>query len=186
MELTSKDDIYVWDNFFDQAVFDDLISKSEYVPWKYCEVVSESKGNPVERFMTWNIYEEGAVDFDPMQISNVIDQTCRKRILEKISHADIVDMKRLRFNGTMKGEGYVMWPHADIFSDQSTIWTIVIYLKGDGGTTIYEHKDGPELTTVDFKPNRAVMFPSRCWHRAESPKDSYFRTSLGVVYMFDA
>src|SRR5210317_635541 len=148
MESISKENIYVWDNFFDQEVFNDLIAKSEYVPWKYCEVVSESKGNPVERFMTWNIYEEDQIDFDPMRISDVIDNTCRKRIIEKIPKADIVDMKRLRFNGTMNGNGYTMWPHADIHSEQSTIWTIVIYLKGDGGTTIYEHKDGPELTTV--------------------------------------
>ena len=182
----SKDHIFVWDNFFSDQLFNDLLSKSEYVPWKYCEVVSESEGNPVERFMTWNIYEEGAVHFDPMNIMHPIDKSCQANILLKIPQAKIVDMKRLRFNGTMKGEGYTMWPHADIFSEQTTVWTIVIYLKGDGGTTIYEHKDGPILTTVEFKPNRAVMFPSRCWHKAESPVDSYFRTSLGVVYMFDA
>ena len=186
MESTSKEDIYVWDNFFEQEVFDDLIHKSEFVPWKYCEVVSESQGNPVERFMTWNIYEEGHVDFDPMNLKGIIDNTCRTRILEKLPKADIADMKRLRFNGTMKGEGYVMWPHADIFGEQPSVHTIVVYLQGDGGTTIYEHKNGPELLTVDFKPNRAVMFPSQCWHRAESPKNSYFRTSLGIVYMFDA
>jgi hypothetical protein len=180
------DNIHVWDNFFPEDMFKELIHKSDFVPWKYCEVQSESDGNPIERFMTWNIYEEDIVAFDPMQIKDKVDSVCRQRILEKVPNADIVDMKRLRFNGTMKGEGYTMWPHADIFSEQTSVWTIVIYLKGDGGTTIYEHKDGPKLTTVDFKPNRAVMFPSRCWHKAESPEETYFRTSLGVVYMFDA
>jgi len=182
---TSIDNIYVWDNFFNEETYNDLVAKSEFVPWKFCEVVSES-GQGTERFLTWNIFEEGAVHFDPMGIMPMIDQQCRDKIHEKIPHAKIFDMKRLRFNGNMKGEGYQMYPHADIFSDQETIWTIVIYLQGDGGTTIYEHKGGPALTTVEFKPNRAVMFPSRCWHNAISPTSNYFRTSLGAVYMFDS
>ena len=182
---TSIDNIHVFDNFLDPKVFEDIISKSEFVPWKYCEVVSESDGAPVERFMTWNIYEEGQVHFDPMVLMDVIDDECRKQIPKKIPNAIIHDMKRLRFNGTMKGEGYTMWPHADIHEQQDTVWTIVVYLKGDGGTSFYKEKDGDVLTVVDFKPNRAVMFPSMYWHRAMSPQENYFRTSLGIVYMID-
>lgn len=185
IHTTAIDNIIVFDNFFDTEVFEDIISKSEYVPWKYCEVVSESEGNPVERFMTWNIYEEGHVHFDPMQLMDIVDEQCRKQIQKKKPEAVIHDMKRLRFNGTMQGKGYTMWPHADIHHQQETVWTIVVYLKGDGGTTFYKEKNGDLLTTVDFKPNRAVMFPSMYWHRAESPRKNYFRTSLGIVYMID-
>ena len=52
IHTTAIDNIIVFDNFFDTEVFEDILSKSEYVPWKYCEVISESEGNPVERFMT--------------------------------------------------------------------------------------------------------------------------------------
>ena len=74
IHTTAIDNIIVFDNFFDTEVFEDILSKSEYVPWKYCEVVSESEGNPVERFMTWNIYEEGHVHFDPMQLMDIVDE----------------------------------------------------------------------------------------------------------------
>jgi len=184
--MAKIDNIYIWDKFFKPDTFNELLRRSEFVPWKYCEVVSESKDHPIERFLTWNIYEEGVVHFDPMNIMPVIDEECRPRILEKLPTATIHDMKRLRFNGTLKGEGYTMWPHSDIHGDQETVWTIVVYLQGDGGTTFYQHKDGPEVATVEFVPNRAVMFPSTMWHRAESPKNSYFRTSIGLVYMIDS
>lgn len=180
----SIDDIYVWDNFLKEETFAELKHKTDYVPWKFCEVVSES-GQGTERFMTFNIWEEGIVDFDPMNIKQLIDIECRLKIKEKMPNATIHDMKRLRFNGTMKGEGYKMFPHKDIFSEQETVWTIVHYIKGDGGTSFYTKKNGDLITTVDFKPNRAVMFPSRVWHNAESPETAYFRTSLGIVYMID-
>lgn len=187
--MVEVDKIITWDNFFPDDVFTDLVAKSEFVPWKYCEVVSESTGltqeHLVERFMTWNIYEEGHVHFDPMNIMDPIDKHCRTNIQKTYPDAIVHDMKRLRFNGTMKGEGYVMWPHADIHGDQPTVYTIVVYLNGDGGTSFYDKKGGTKIKTVDFKPNRAVMFPSTMWHNAESPMDSYFRTSLGIVFMVD-
>lgn len=187
--MDQVDKVVTWDNFLPDDVFQSILQKSEYVPWKYCEVVSESTGltqeHLVERFMTWNIYEEGHVHFDPMQIMDPIEDACRVKIQEKFPNATVHDMKRLRFNGTMKGEGYVMWPHADIHGDQPTVYTIVVYLKGDGGTSFYDQKGGNKIKTVDFEPNRAVMFPSTIWHNAESPMESYFRTSLGIVFMVD-
>jgi len=188
--MINSDNIYVWDNFFPKEVFNDIVKKSEYVPWKYCEVVSESVGltqeHLVERFMTWNIYEEGQIHFDPMNLMPVVDEHSRKNILDKCPSAKVHDIKRFRFNGTMKGEGYTMWPHADIHGDQETVWTIVVYLKGDGGTSFYDKKGGTKIKTVDFAPNRAVMFPSMMWHNAESPTQTYFRTSLGIVFMIDS
>ena len=37
-------------------------------------------------------------------------------------------LKRLRFNGTFAGDGYKMYPHADIHGDQDSVWTIVVFL----------------------------------------------------------
>ena len=59
------DNIKVVDDWFDPLTLKILNDKIPLLQWSFHEVVSESEGNPVERFMTNNIYEEQELDNDP-------------------------------------------------------------------------------------------------------------------------
>ena len=47
--MDSIDKIVVVDNWFDHLTLKILNDKIDQLQWKFCEVVSESEGNPVER-----------------------------------------------------------------------------------------------------------------------------------------
>ena len=59
------DNIKVIDDFFDPLTLKILNDKIPLLQWGFHEVISESDGHPVERFMTNNVYEEQELDNAP-------------------------------------------------------------------------------------------------------------------------
>ena len=180
------DNIKVIDDSFDPLTLKILNDKIPLLQWGFHEVISESDGHPVERFMTNNVYEEQELDSDPQVVLPLIDRVCQMQLANIFPNIKQNGLKRLRFNGTFAGDGYKMYPHADIHGDQDSVWTIVIFLNdSDGGTSFYTDKGKTKVKTVDFKQNRAVIFPSKVWHNAESPTKTYWRVTIGACYMFE-
>ena len=74
------DNIKVVDNWFDPLTLKILNDRIPYLQWGFHEVVSESEGNPVERFMTNNIYEEQELDSDPQNLIPLIDRASQMQL----------------------------------------------------------------------------------------------------------
>jgi len=108
-----------------------------------------------------------------------------------IPDAAIANIHRIHFNGQFPTNNKLSL-HYDW--DIPDMWTVVYYLDGEDGDTIFYNSpavdsDGEliipsEIHRVEFKPNRAVFFPSYYWHAAENPKDG-FRISLAFNYLLN-
>jgi hypothetical protein len=105
-----------------------------------------------------------------------------------IPDAAVTNIYRVHFNGQFPTNNKLA-VHFDW--DILDMWTVVYYLDGDEGDTLFYENPAPdqlgnllppkEVYRVKFKKNRAVFFPSIYWHAAENPL-SGFRISLAFNY----
>lgn len=105
-----------------------------------------------------------------------------------IPDATVINIHRVHFNGQFPSDEE-LGLHYDW--DDLDMWTMVYYMEGTGGDTVFFDNPQPdehgnlqkplEIFRSPFKPNRAVFFPSFYWHYAENPPRG-FRISLSFNY----
>lgn len=105
--------------------------------------------------------------------------------------AEVRTIHRVHFNGQFPSNEelgmHYDWEDLDM-------WTLVYYMEGTGGDTVFFDNPVPdengslqkpaEIFRSEFKPNRAVFFPSFYWHYAENPPQG-FRVSLSFNYLLN-
>ena len=108
-----------------------------------------------------------------------------------IPDAGVMNIQRVHFNGQFPTDDKLAM-HIDW--DIPDMWTMVYYLDGEDGDTIFysdpeidehdEYTPPQEAYKVKFKKNRAIFFPSYYWHAAENPTRG-FRVSLAFNYLLN-
>lgn len=102
-----------------------------------------------------------------------------------------INIHRVHFNGQFPSNEelglHYDWEDVDM-------WTMVYYVDGTGGDTVFFDNPAPdengnlqkpkEIFRTEFKPNRAIFFPSFYWHYAENPPAG-FRISLSINYLLN-
>jgi hypothetical protein len=105
--------------------------------------------------------------------------------------AKVLNIHRVHFNGQFPSNEelglHYDWEDLDM-------WTMVYYIDGTGGDTVFFDNPEPgedgvlqkpkEIFRSEFKLNRAVFFPSFYWHYAENPPTG-FRISLSFNYLLN-
>jgi hypothetical protein len=115
----------------------------------------------------------------------------RKHLTNLIPDAEVLTVHRSHLNGQFPTDNKLAI-HYDF--DIMNMWTMVYYLDGDDGNTIFydnpkiddngEMQPPEPIHTIEFKRNRAVFFPSYYWHAAENPSNG-FRISLAFAYLLN-
>lgn len=108
-----------------------------------------------------------------------------------IPDAEVVSILRCHFNGHVYNK-QKLGIHYD-FDDLNT-WTMVYYLEGLDGDTVFYDNPQPdtngnlqkpkEIFRSNWKLNRAVFFPSYYYHYAEHPSEG-FRITLSFNYVLN-
>lgn len=108
-----------------------------------------------------------------------------------IPDASVLNIHRTHFNGQFPSNEE-LGLHYDF--DDLDMWTMVYYMEGTGGDTVFFENPEPdengnlnkpkEVFRSEWKPNRAVFFPSFYWHYAENPPAG-FRVSLSFNYLLN-
>ncbi len=122
-------------------------------------------------------------------ICNYFNDLWQDKILpEIIPDARVLNIHRVHFNGQFPSNEE-LGLHYDW--DDVDMWTVVYYMEGVDGDTVFFDNPKPddegnlskpnEIFRTKFKPNRAVFFPSCFWHYAENPSKG-FRISLSFNY----
>lgn len=108
-----------------------------------------------------------------------------------IPDSSVINVHRVHFNGQFPSNEelglHYDWEDLDM-------WTMIYYMEGTGGDTVFFDNPIPdeagvlqkpkEIFRSEFKLNRAVFFPSFYWHYAENPP-SGFRISLSFNYLLN-
>jgi hypothetical protein len=122
-------------------------------------------------------------------ICNVFNDLWQDEIMPKlIPDAQVVNIHRVHFNGTLPSNEE-LGLHYDW--DDLDVWTMVYYLDGTNGDTVFFDNPVPgetgelqkpkELARTTWKLNRAVFFPSYFWHYGQLPSEG-FRITLSFNY----
>jgi hypothetical protein len=125
-------------------------------------------------------------------IANYFNDLWQDHHLPKIMpDARVINIHRVHVNGQFPSNEE-LGMHYDW--DDLDMWTMVYYLDGTGGDTLFFENPEPnesgelskpkELHRISFKPNRAIFFPSFYWHSAENPPAG-LRTSLAFNYLLN-
>jgi len=122
-------------------------------------------------------------------ICNTFNDLWQDEIMPKlIPDSRVVNIHRVHFNGTLPSKEelglHYDWEELDM-------WTMVYYLDGADGDTIFYDDPKPdengnlpkpkEIFRTEFKLNRAIFFPSYFWHGGVLPSKG-FRISLSFNY----
>jgi hypothetical protein len=122
-------------------------------------------------------------------ICNTFNDLWQDEIMPKIiPDARVVNIHRVHFNGTLPSNEE-LGLHYDW--DELDMWTMVYYLDGDDGDTVFFDNPQPdengdlqrpkEIARTAWKLNRAVFFPSYFWHYGQLPSRG-FRITLSFNY----
>lgn len=181
--LVDKSQIIVMDDIFPKWFQDHLEKLCKDIEWTYVDILGMNNSGP-ENYLsrvTWdinfNIYN------DHKNITEIINSALVNDVIPKmLPECKIKSFIRLRFNGTLKG--YDLNPHID--NHDSNLWVLVYYINdSDGDTIFYDSDHSTEISRCEFKKGRAVLFPADIYHKAESPKNSRLRLSLGAIYFLE-
>lgn len=134
----------------------------------------------------------GPIAGDYKGIADTFNELWQREHLPKLMpDATVLNIHRSHLNGQFPTDNKLAI-HFDF--DMLDMWTMVYYLDGEDGNTIFY--DNPKIDengdmqppepihTVEFKRNRAVFFPSFYWHAAENPSQD-FRISLAFSYLLN-
>jgi hypothetical protein len=151
--------------------------------WEYGRVKS-SYNNEYENYYNCVLWHKNYPEAtDPLGgLSNVIASCFALELLP----AGPKSLQILRLNGTTPASK--QYPHRDCNISQPDVdqlWTIVWWpYSSDGGLRFWEDQidvDSPSQI-VEYKPNRAVIFPSSIPHASVTPSDWPMRVSLNSVW----
>ena len=112
--------------------------------------------------------------------------TIMKYVLNAIDdHAEYV-IKRIYANGQTATQSGVI--HID--HDDETAWTFLYYSTANwkpvyAGNTLFFDDEENIIETVQYKSNRAVLFPSKIPHMAEAPARQYGGLRTTIAYKLD-
>jgi hypothetical protein len=180
-EEPNPDQIIVLDNVFPGWLETYLDKICRDIPWQWIEL--DAMHNAGKEWalskLTFDLTSKYNSDYhDVTKLLN--DAFTIDVIPNALPTAQITRLARLRFNGTLRG--FDLNPHID-YHDNSA-WVIVYYVNdSDGDTVFYANDHVTEIKRCRYKKGRAVLFPADIHHKAEAPKNSPLRISIGVHYI---
>jgi len=189
--------IFVVDDVAPEWLYDSWVNRiTEAQRWKYG--MAATRQDYGRFFVLWVAQAgshkgpRGPFTGDHEGIANYFNDLWQDHHLPRlIPDATVMNIHRVHFNGQFPTNNKLA-VHLDW--DILDMWTMVYYLDGDDGDTLFYENPEPdeegnllppkEVHRVQFKKNRAVFFPSIYWHAAENPKEG-FRISLAFNYLLN-
>jgi hypothetical protein len=176
---TSK--IIVLDNIF-PGWFETYIDKiSKGIPWSWIEIdaMHDAGKEWALSYITFDLTSREVNEFH--SINKLINDALTIDVIPKaLPDLEVVRLARVRFNGTLRG--FDLNPHIDY--PDPIAWVLVYYVNdSDGDTVFYDLDHKTEIFRCQYKKGRAVLFPANIHHKAEAPKNSPLRISIGVHYI---
>lgn len=197
-QIVDKNKIFVVDDVAPKWLYDTWVEKARQMQrWKYG--MAATRQDRSRFFVTWVAQAgshrgpKGPFAGDHEGIVDYFNELWRWHHLPSIiPDAQILNIHRVHFNGQYPSNDklaiHLDWEDLDM-------WTMVYYLDGEEGDTIFYDTPQPDEETgelldpvpvhkIEFKKNRAIFFPSYYWHAAENPKEG-FRISLAFNYLLN-
>ena len=177
-------DIRVVDNVFPDWLLTTIQNGiSNLKQWEYGNVQSAYE-NKVENYFNCVLWHKNYPDADdPLKgLSNVIASCFALKLLDQGPKS----LQVLRLNGTTPAS--VQYPHRDCnmqVDDVDNTYSVVWYpFESTGGLRFWESDidiNNPSQT-IDYKCNRAVLFPSAIPHAGVNPTEWPMRVSVNSVW----
>lgn len=176
--------IQVVDNLFPNWLLTTIQNSiSNLKQWEYGNVQSAYE-DQMENYFNCVLWHKNYPDMeDPLKgISNVIASCFALELLPDGPKS----LQVLRLNGTTPAS--IQYPHRDCdmkLDDVDNTVSVVWYpFESTGGIRFWEEQVdiGNPSTVVEYKPNRAVIFPSQIPHAGISPTDWPMRVSVNSVW----
>lgn len=196
-KIIDTNKIFIVDNVAPEWLYNSWVNRIvEAQRWKYG--MAATRQDEGRFFVLW-VAQAGAhrgargpFTGDHEGIANYFNDLWQDQHLPNlIPDARVNNIHRVHFNGQFPTNNKLA-VHLDW--DILDMWTMVYYLDGDDGDTLfYENPETDELGNllppkavhrVEFKRNRAIFFPSLYWHAAENPTTG-FRISLAFNYQLN-
>jgi len=178
-----KSQIIIMDDVFPKWFQDHLEKLCKEMEWTYVDILGMNDSGPENYLSRLTIDLNYNIFNDYKNITEIVNDALTIDVIPKmVPTCQIKCLVRMRFNGIL--QGFDLNPHID--NDNSNIWVFVYYInESDGDTIFYDHDHSTEIARCEFKKGRAVIFPADIYHKAEAPKNSKLRLTLGVTYLMD-
>ena len=164
------DEIRVFEDFLPEELRQTCYHKLSLPQWSF------DGGSAHSRF--WHMNE---LEVDPF-----FNTILMRYVLDAINDRAGYNIKRIYANGQTATQSGVI--HRD--HDDETAWTFLYYSTPNwkpayAGNTIFFDEKENIVKTVQYKSNRAVLFPSRIPHMAEAPARQYGGLRTTIAYKLD-
>lgn len=175
------DKIHVIDKAFPDWLEAHIEQACSTMPWSWIEIDAMHDAGKEYALSNLTFDIASNVVNDHQNVTRLLNDVLTLDVIPKaIPSAQIHRLGRVRFNGTLRG--FDLNPHFDYVD--STAWVLVYYVNDSDGDTVFYDKDhATEIFRCKYKKGRAVLFPADIYHKAEAPKDTPLRISIGVHYV---